>query len=276
MDALDLRILECLDRNARGSYSEVAKELNVTPRSVQRRVSRMAQSGFIRSFEAVLETSAAGLAEATCDVYVQSDAPITEVRKRLLEIPGLDQILTLVGGTLVSYIHYGTREELEDTLTQVGNTPGVADIHYELGPQSNTGNWSLSKSDWRIINALNHRARKEAVEISKHVGLSSKTIRSRINELIKRRAVKFGVDVNLSKAKDLFLYMLVVRLKQGTSKDQTTTRIRKNVPTIWREIRCINPFVVIFSLFAERLADLERDVEAVRQDPEMVRQPSVK
>ena len=48
MDALDLRILSCLDRDARRSFAELARELNVSQPTIADRVRRLEDRGILR------------------------------------------------------------------------------------------------------------------------------------------------------------------------------------------------------------------------------------
>lgn len=77
-------------------------------------------------------------------------------------------------------------------------------------------------------------------------------------------AVRFGVDVDLSKAQDLFIYVLVVRLQLGVAKVRILEQVRDIVGNVWRELRTVNPHTLILVLYAERTAELERDVETIR------------
>lgn len=265
MDPVDLRILGALDRNARKSFARIASELGITSRRVQRRVSDMIKSGFIRDFSVIFDMSLLGLGEAVCDAYLHAGAPVEEVRNGLLNIGTVSRVLTLVGGTLVTHITYRDRTELELTLAKIAAIRGVDDIRHEVAPQSPATQVRLSRSDWQIIRALDHQARQEFATIAKTVKLSSKTVRRRVDWLTKQGAINFGVDVDVSKARDLFLYILVIQLTRGASRDTVLRNAKKRISTIWRELRSFNPFSVTLSLYAENLGSLERDVEVARR-----------
>ncbi len=62
MDELDRKILALLQKNARLSYREIARELKVAVGTVYNRVKRMEEEGIIRGFAPVLDYEKAGFA----------------------------------------------------------------------------------------------------------------------------------------------------------------------------------------------------------------------
>ena len=264
MDPVDLRIIGSLDGDARKSFAQIASELGISSRLVQRRVANMIRSGFIRGFDVIFDTSLVGLGEATCDAYLRGKTSVEEVRNNLLKLPAINQVLTLVGGTLVIRIVYQNRTELEQTLAQITGLRGIDDIKYEIAPLALTRQALVSRNDWQIIRTLDHRARVEFATLAKNVEMSSKTIKRRVSWLVRQGVIRFGVDIDVSKAQDLFLYILVIQLARGASKDHALHSIKRRITTVWRELRSISPFTITLSLYAERLSDLERDVEAAR------------
>jgi Lrp/AsnC family transcriptional regulator, leucine-responsive regulatory protein len=61
LDAIDRRILEVLQRNARIPNTELADEVGLTPAPCLRRVRRLEESGFIGSYTALLDHKRMGL-----------------------------------------------------------------------------------------------------------------------------------------------------------------------------------------------------------------------
>jgi DNA-binding Lrp family transcriptional regulator len=264
MEPIDLKIVQVLDRNCRDSFSHVGSILDVTPRTVQRRVTRMLETGFIRSFEVMVDQSSLDLAEAVCDIKVKSNARNEDVRNRLLKIPNVNEVISLAGGTFVSYLHYRDSAELESILSRLGATVGVADVQYELSPRNREQPPRLSRQSWLLIHALNHKARREFADVAAEVGLSSRTVQRNIQWLRTTAAVRFGVDIDVSKAQELFIYVLVVRLQLGMAKSKLLEHLRNVVSNAWRELRTVNPHTIILLFYAKKTAEIERDVETVR------------
>jgi Lrp/AsnC family transcriptional regulator, leucine-responsive regulatory protein len=264
VDPVDLKIVQQLDRNCRDSFAFIGGVVGVPARTVQRRVAKMVRNGFIRSFEVVVDPASLDLGEAVCDIQVTADAKKEEVRNRLLKIPNVTEVISLAGGSFVVYLVYRDSGDLESVLSRMSATAGVADVQYELNPRTGERSSRLSRQSWALIHALNHQARRESADIAAEVGLSARTVQRNIKWLSDTAAVRFGVDVDLSKAQDLFIYVLVVRLQLGTPKLKILEQVRNSVASVWRELRTVNPHTLILVLYADRTAELERDVETVR------------
>lgn len=80
----------------------------------------------------------------------------------------------------------------------------------------------------------------------------------------RKGALRFGLQVDVSNAKDLFPYLLLVQLQPGISKPKMYDRVRQLVPRVWRDMKTVNPFLLTLASHAVRLSDLERDVESLR------------
>ena len=266
MDSIDLQIVSELDLNSRQSFAKVARTLRLTRRTVQRRVGKMVESGFIRSFEVLFDLSQLGLADAVCNVRVKSSSGSESVREKLVRTPGVTEVLTFIGGVIVAQIAYSDREELEDILRRIGTVEGVVDIDYETGPKMSAG-VPLTQSDWKLVRSLNHNARKEMVEIARELSVSPRTVQRRLGFLEKKGALRFGLQIDVSSAKDLFPYLLLVQLQPGISKPKTYDRVRQLVPRVWRSMKTVNPFLLTLASHAVKLSDLERDVESLRMMP---------
>jgi Lrp/AsnC family leucine-responsive transcriptional regulator len=61
LDAIDLRILKSLQEDGRLTNNDLAERVGLSPSPCLRRVRRLEQEGFIRTFRAVLDREAVGL-----------------------------------------------------------------------------------------------------------------------------------------------------------------------------------------------------------------------
>ncbi|MHA1301190.1 MAG: helix-turn-helix domain-containing protein [Candidatus Helarchaeota archaeon] len=59
--------------------------------------------------------------------------------------------------------------------------------------------FTLDQKDLQILNHINKENKINLTEIGKELNLSHVTIRSRLNSLMTKKLVKFGVGVNLKK-----------------------------------------------------------------------------
>ncbi|MBO3839881.1 MAG: winged helix-turn-helix transcriptional regulator [Thermoproteota archaeon] len=98
VDKLDLEILHILSRNPRLSCREIAKQLEVSDRTVARRVSRMEREGIILGYQLVLNDYAKSLVFDTSD--------LSEIRFTVAEWSNFEEALRQMYSTAADVIFF--------------------------------------------------------------------------------------------------------------------------------------------------------------------------
>jgi Lrp/AsnC family leucine-responsive transcriptional regulator len=128
LDALSLRILGELQRDARLSYAELGRRVGLSTPAVAERVRRLEESGVIRSYEAHIDPRAIGL-EVTAFVRIRITGTesmarrLTEVVSRLPEVLECHRCTgdeSFILKIRVASVHH--LEKLIDELTPYGMT----------------------------------------------------------------------------------------------------------------------------------------------------------
>jgi Lrp/AsnC family leucine-responsive transcriptional regulator len=98
VDAIDVRILEALQADARTSRAALAGTVGLSPPAVHERIKRLEQSGLITGYHARLDPSRAG-AELLVFVEVLIDPPAREasVLDALAECPEVQEVHHVTG-----------------------------------------------------------------------------------------------------------------------------------------------------------------------------------
>jgi DNA-binding Lrp family transcriptional regulator len=133
LDAIDYRILDALQRNARISQVELAERVGLSPSPCVRRVKILEQAGVIRGSVTLVDAAAVGLPisifiqvtlerqiESALQVFEQHIAGYPELMECYLMTGDADYLLRVVVPDLHSYQRF-----LMERLTQI---PGVANI----------------------------------------------------------------------------------------------------------------------------------------------------
>ena len=88
MDAMDLRILEALQADARLTYTDIGKSLGVTHSTVYDRIKRMEQQGIIKKYTTVVDGEKIGLRNLMAIMTVYTDPKESErVAEKLSRAP---------------------------------------------------------------------------------------------------------------------------------------------------------------------------------------------
>ena len=133
LDAIDRKILLCLQENARMSNVELAQRVGLSPSPCSRRVRDLEESGVIQRYTLVVDPAAAGLpvsvfinvalekqAEQNLEVFEAAIADLPEVMECYLMTGDSDYLLRVVASDLDAYKRF-----LMDHLTRI---PGVSNI----------------------------------------------------------------------------------------------------------------------------------------------------
>ena len=97
MDELDLKILQLLQRNARLSYREIARELNVAVGTVYNRIKRMEEKGIIRGFCVALDYEKAGFGLTAVIGIKASGKEIVRIEREIAKNPRVMQVYDVTG-----------------------------------------------------------------------------------------------------------------------------------------------------------------------------------
>ncbi|MEM2292386.1 MAG: Lrp/AsnC family transcriptional regulator [Nitrososphaerota archaeon] len=130
MDKRDLEILKALMRDARKSYSELAEELGLPRSTVQEKVKRMLEKGYIKSFTAIPDYSKLGK-PATAFVLI-SFTPMMDISQRELAsmIAKMENVyeVHLISGQwdMILKVRAGSTEEVGRLV--VDNLRGIKNI----------------------------------------------------------------------------------------------------------------------------------------------------
>ena len=116
LDAIDRRILEVLQRNARIANTDLADEVGLTPAPCLRRVKRLEELGFIAGYTAVLDHKRVGLGltvfvtvtldrqtKRTYDDFAEKMRSAPEVLECYLILGERDFLLKIVVADLEAY-----------------------------------------------------------------------------------------------------------------------------------------------------------------------------
>lgn len=94
LDEKDMKIIEILRKNARASFTEIAKQLNLSEGAVRRRVEHLENSGIIKRF--TIETSLP-VVRAIILVSTTPEVPNPTISKGIRGIDGVDWVYEVTG-----------------------------------------------------------------------------------------------------------------------------------------------------------------------------------
>ena len=163
----------------------------------------MIEEGVIISFEVGFDVSLLQLNTCIADIKLNGNFTINK-NKIIAELKGIPNILfaiCAIGNVFTLMFYYHDSPDLENIIERISLVKHVSNVETNIPRSHYSADVNLSLLDWKTIHSLNHDARKKNHEIAKELKVSPKTIKRRLNKLLK--VVYFTVDVDLSRAKKL-------------------------------------------------------------------------
>lgn len=98
LDATDLKILECLQADARTSNTNIAREVDLVPSAVLERIRRLEKKGIIEGYTARVNPKALGLGLAAyVSIRVTERVGSQETAKQLTKLPEVLEVHNIAG-----------------------------------------------------------------------------------------------------------------------------------------------------------------------------------
>lgn len=242
-----------LMRNSRTPYSELGKELGLSPQMVHRRVQHLMDVEIIRGTYAALSFKAMKAMWVIVHGWSKANS-MDEVAKELRD----DQhvaIMQVASGNYV-YVHGNVTDavglgELVSSVQRGAklSEPQVGIVH--TPPLEHAG---LSGMDLRIIKALANDTRRPVNEIAEELGTTAKTVRRRLDRLMKEDLVQLSINWQPDTMGDMVSQIHLV-LKDGVPNERAAyLMIKKYGPGIIRSYTFSNVPGLIVLTYCNRNA----------------------
>ena len=233
MDRLDIRILGQLYRGAsshgfqpevRGVFGRISKVLDIDEDTIRKRVDRLKSAGVIGKWGLFLNPNVLGLKIGAVWMNVGPRLDIGETVRKIRLVHGVISISRLVGDVLSVGLFCENEEVLKrrvELIRELARPTGL-ETYLVNHPRTNV---SLTHADWQIINALRPDPTISYVEVARRLGLSSKTVKRRLERLTQGNAIFFFPLINFTRLEGAFCVDLFVIYRDGRYKPEADRSI---------------------------------------------------
>jgi Lrp/AsnC family transcriptional regulator, regulator for asnA, asnC and gidA len=264
MDEFDLKIMQKLMKNSRTPYREIADSLEIGVSAIHKRVKKMEEDNIIHAYIARPNWNALNYLIVT----ISGKANVKSLDQVSDEVGNHENTFSCViasGKFFYATGYLRNITELQDyssfvtqTTKMENPTIGIMNLEYC------TPDYHLTTLDFKILKTLNRDARKPITDIAEEVGISAKTVRKRIDEMIEHRLVDFGVEWDLI-GENNFMTDFRITLIEGTDIDSVIqhlyTKYSDNVIYITHYANV--PNLVLFHVWcrsAQESSEIERNL----------------
>lgn len=128
LDALDLRLLDALQRNARSTFAELGSLVGLKPPAVHERVKRLEGRGYVRGYAAQLDSKLLGLElVAFISCYTTPACDYEKFTAALSALPEVCELHSVAGEeSFVLKVMTRSTGHLDELLTNLKAVPGMA------------------------------------------------------------------------------------------------------------------------------------------------------
>ncbi|MDG6907739.1 MAG: AsnC family transcriptional regulator [Nitrososphaerota archaeon] len=198
MDELDVKILRSLisERavspslpSVKLSLRAIAARLGADDMTVRYRFKKMQESGVMSIWSLLVNPTFLGYKVAEVMVDVQPESAKPDMIRKLKLVHEITGLVNFYGKAIDIYAIYNgdeSRSRTIELISRITNAERVTQSRMPM-PQSLTKN--LNSTDVAIVRALSKDARKSTLLVAKELGLSSKTVRKRVDKLRKENTV---------------------------------------------------------------------------------------
>lgn len=276
MDRLDVRIYReffhgktgpPLESDIRRSYGSVARRLNIDEVTIRKRINALQQSGFLNGWRLVVNPSLLGVRWAQIWLDARSITDKNDLIKKKLS--SMDRVLTMsdyFGSELTIITMYENdlvRKKQLELIAKMSNSDSLICTNIPF-PECE---FQLKQTDWKIIKAIQESPRQSYPEVSRKVGVSSKTVRRRLQRMIDENVLFLIPSLNPRGLDGAILTDLVVFYSNIESKPKVDNGIVTKFDEFLIRAELYDTEHGFFNLIIRNVATAREILSWVRQQP---------
>lgn len=273
MDKTDVILCQLLLADSRLSYRKLAEKLNLSVTAVHNRIQSLIEVGVIRKFNAKLSL----IVKNGIHVLIFGASKTNSIRdlNPKLEKHGSIYWLALGGGNVLyigAYLrHIAELEELvrfiKETADMSEPTVGITTSPVPAYVWQMKIDTSLCELDYKIIRSLKDNSRKPTSVVSEELGVSTKTVRRRLNRMTKNFLVTFSMDWYPDASNDI-ISAFHIQLKPDADPNTPNIVWQKHYPNTlfyWGFSNLPNTY--LFLTWTPATKELREILESLEQEP---------
>ena len=265
-EILDPRGAYSFQSDFRKSFRTIARKLNVDEATVRSRLRKLHQSGFINDLRVVPIPSLIDLRLGICRFDVNPESMKEDVIRKLKLIQGVWLIHSYLGSSLRITLFFEDIHSLKkqiELISRISHSEKVlsAEILY---PRCDI---ALSRADWNIVRGIHRDPMKSCNAISNETGLSNKTVKRRLERMIREKALYVVPSLELRSLRGAFLAELLIFYSNSESRKEVNEKLVPRLQECFmaREGRMGDPEHSLFVLLINSISQVKETLAWVKQ-----------
>jgi DNA-binding Lrp family transcriptional regulator len=260
-----------LNAQFRKSYDSIAKRVGVDEEMVRSRVKGFHRSGFIRDWRTIVNPTVIQAGEVVLWIDVNPPASKDDVVEKIRLMPGVILIGHYYGTLLGIVLRYYDENAVSRQIELIRRVSEVDTIVVAKVPFPRCL-ISLGKTDWGILRAIQREPRKPCAEIATELGLSSRTVKRRMQRMIDEAAIFGFPSLNPRAAEGGVMATMLVTYTAEEKREVDATIATRLESYLWHTFHTLpyrtgDPLVCGFNLILPHVGEAEEVLRWARRLP---------
>jgi DNA-binding Lrp family transcriptional regulator len=247
--------------NTRKSYTEIAAKLGVDEETVRNRVKHLRDVGFLLGYRLVPNPTLLGRVFASLRIEFQDRESKQAAIPRLAQMDGVINIGSAYDTSVLVTVLADQDQDFSKLIVGLGVE---GEVSWVPGLGLRTTSFCMTRLDWEIVSLLLRDAEKKLDEIARQLKVSTRTVKRRLNMMMKETAIFTMPIVDLRKTEGIS-YQLRVQSEQGKKLEVEKSVVAKIGNVVFRASDSENGSV--FGFTGANVAEGSDILEWVRQQP---------
>ena len=263
-EILDPRGAYPFQSDFRKSFRTIARKLNVDEATVRSRLKKLHQSGFVNDLRVVPIPSLIDLRLGICRFDVNPESMKEDVIRKIRLIQGVWLIHSNLGSSLRIALFFEDNHSLKkqiELISRISNSEKVvsAEIHF---PQCEI---ALSEADWNIVRTIHLDPLKSCNAISNETGLSNKTVKRRLERLLREKALYVVPSLELRSLRGALLAELLIFYSNSESRKEVNEKLIPRLEEYFMSYQVGVPELSLFYLLINNISQVRETLDWVKQ-----------
>jgi DNA-binding Lrp family transcriptional regulator len=247
--------------NTKKSYIEIAAKLGVDEETVRNRVKHLRDTGFFLGYRLVPNPVLLGRTFASLRIEFKDRESKQAAIPRLAQLDGVINMGSTYDKSVLVTLLADQDQDFSKLIVGLGVEGEVSWVP-GLGVRSTR--FRMTRLDWEIVNLLLRDAERKLDDIAKQLNVSTRTVKRRLNMMMKETAIFTMPMVDLGKTEGIS-YQLRVQSEQGKKSEVEKSIVEKIGNVIFRASDSQNGSV--FGFTGANVAEGNDILEWVKQQP---------
>jgi len=216
--------------NTKKSYTQIAAKLHVDEETVRNRVKHLRDLGFLLGYRLLPNPALLGRTFASLRIEFQDRESKQVAIPHLAKIEGVINIGSTYDKSVLVTLLANQDQDFPKLLVGMGVE---GEVSWVPGLGIRTTKFRMTKLDWEIVSLLLRDAERKLDEIAKQLKVSTKTVKRRLNMMMKETAIFTMPMVDLRKTEGIS-YQLRVQSEQGKKSEVEKSVVAKIGNVVFR------------------------------------------